>query len=638
MPYRTDSTVPVRRPMYKSYFNFSEDPFTISPNPRFLYLSERHREALAHLQYGVRENSGFILLTGEIGTGKTTVWRCLASRMPDDVRLAVVLNPRLSESELVESICDEFGIAYEPGRGLKHLVDALNRHLLALHERGERAVLIVEEAQNLDTMLLEQLRLLTNLETDESKLLQIILVGQPELLDKIDGPQLRQLRQRVTARYHLTSLDADEVRAYVAHRLEVVGGGLGLFTEQALLRLTRVSAGIPRLINLICSRALLGCFSEDKRQVDLRVIEQAACEVLGERPEQALAASPVSSPAPFAVTPRRGFAVAAGVALLAAGIWLYGGAPSVPGDSRPLVQGDGPQAAAEVAQAPAEESAGVVAAAPPVSQAPQAPPLGHTLWIQRPGSAKAPAAGPAATPAILPGTPPRTAPAADWRDGVAPSMSGERASGERASGEVPDSAPYRTLFALWGVELPRELTESPCEYALRHGLDCWHRRGSFDSVERVNRPALLKMVARRDGRPFYAVLNGVGDDGSLQMNVAGDAVVVARRELDEVWTGEYTLLWRRPSGYRDTIYPGDKNDTVRWVAQGLSELTNNPSLARHSSVYSLALENQVRGFQYHCGLFVDGLVGKETLIRLSALVRKEPLLRDDVLSCRSRLG
>ena len=613
--------------MYKSYFNFSEDPFTISPNPRFLYLSERHREALAHLQYGVRENGGFILLTGEIGTGKTTVWRCLASRMPDDVHLAVVLNPRLSESELVESICDEFGVAYEPGRGLKHLVDALNRHLLALHERGERAVLIVEEAQNLDATLLEQLRLLTNLETDESKLLQIILIGQPELLDKIDGPQLCQLRQRVTARYHLTSLDADEVRAYVAHRLEMVGGGLGLFTEQALLRLTRVSAGIPRLINLICSRALLGCFSEDQRQVDLRVIEQAAREVLGERPEQALAASPVAAPSPFAVTPRRGFAVAAGVALLAAGIWFFGGAPSVPVDSPPLAQGGGPPGVAEVAQAAVEEDAALVAAVPPVSQAPQAPPLGHTLWIQRPGSTEEPVADPAA-PAVIPGTPSRAASAADWRDGGA----------RKASGEAPDSGAYRMLFSLWDVELPRELTESPCEYALRHGLDCWHRRGSFDSVERVNRPALLKMVARRDGRPFYAVLNGVGDDGLLQVNVAGDAVVVARRELDEVWTGEYTLLWRRPSGYRDTIYPGDKNETVRWVARGLSGLTNNPSLARHSSVYSPTLENQVRGFQYHCGLFVDGLVGKETLIRLSALVREEPLLRDDVLACRSRLG
>ncbi len=611
--------------MYQSYFNFSEDPFTISPNPRFLYLSERHREALAHLQYGVRENSGFILLTGEVGTGKTTVWRCLASRLPDDVHLAVVLNPRLSESELVESICDEFGVACEPaGRGLKRLVDALNRHLLALHERGERAVLIVEEAQNLDATLLEQLRLLTNLETDESKLLQIILVGQPELLDKIDGPQLRQLRQRVTARYHLTSLDADEVRAYVAHRLEMVGGGLGLFTEQALLRLTRVSAGIPRLINLICSRALLGCFSEDKRQVDLRVIEQAAHEVLGEKPEQAAFASPLSSPAPFGVTPRRGLAVAAGLALLAAGIWLYGGSLSAPDDPPLLVQGDGPKAASEVARAAEEKSVGLVAAAPPVSQVPQSPPVAHTLWVQRPGSITAPAAGSLAAPAA----PPRAEPAADWRDGVA----------AKTPGEAPDSGPYRALFALWGVELPRELTESPCEYALRHGLDCWHRRGSFDSVERVNRPALLKMVARRGGQPFYAVLNGVTADGLLQMNVAGAAIAVARRELEEVWTGEYTLLWRRPSGYIDTIYPGDKNDTVRWVARQLAGLMNNPPLARHSSVYSPALENHVRGFQHHCGLFVDGLVGKETLIRLSALVRKEPLLRDDAPSCRSRLG
>ena len=611
--------------MYESYFNFSEDPFTISPNPRFLYLSERHREALAHLQYGVRENSGFILLTGEVGTGKTTVWRCLAGQMPDDVHLAVVLNPRLSENDLVESICDEFGVAYESGCGLKRLLHALNRHLLALHERGERAVLIVEEAQNLDATLLEQLRLLTNLETDESKLLQIILIGQPELLDKIDGPQLRQLRQRVTARFHLTSLNADEVRAYVAHRLEMVGGGIGLFTEQALLHLTSLSAGIPRLINLICSRALLGCFSVDKRQVDLRVIEQAAREVLGERPGRAATAPRLPSPLPFGVTPRRGLAVAAGLALLAIGVWLYGGAPPTPGDVPLLAEGVAPRDVPPVAAAVEGSDAGSLAATPGASPAPQPPSAAHTLWVQRPGLSAVPAAAPSVAAR---GTPPRGEPAADWRDGVAAA----------ASGETPDSGAYRKLFALWDVELPRELTESPCEYALRHGLDCWHRRGSFDSVERVNRPALLKMVARRGGQPFYVMLNGVSDDGLLQMYVAGGVVAVARRELDEVWTGEYTLLWRRPSGYVDTIYPGDKNDTVRWVARWLSELTNDSSLARHSSVYSPALENHVRGFQHHCGLFVDGLVGKETLIRLSALVREEPLLRDDVLSCRSRLG
>lgn len=626
--------------MYQSYFNFSEAPFTISPNPRFLYLSERHREALAHLQYGLQENGGFILLTGEVGTGKTTVWRCLASQIPDSVHLAVVLNPRLTESDLIESVCDEFGVAYEAGCGLKRMVDALNRHLLELHERGERAVLIVEEAQNLEPALLEQLRLLTNLETDESKLLQIILIGQPELLDKIDSPGLRQLRQRITARFHLTSLNAAEVRAYIAHRLDIVGGSSALFSDGALLRLAKRSGGIPRLINLICDRALLGCFSENKHRVDTRILEQAAREVLGgvsgkgtrNAARRAFAGVSIGAPVgalagAVAGAPARAGVAVAGLALLAASVWFYGGLRSAPpGDAAPThaqgaaikdaIQGAGLDNETQLAEAP-----------PPVTQVTPPPALdvvpavAHTLLLQQ--SAGAPRTLSRATPPTSAPPPP-----ADWRDDV----------GGRAPGGAPDNAPYHTLFGFWNIELPRELAESPCEYAVRHGLDCWHRRGSLGSIERANRPALLKMVARRDGHPFYAVLEGFTASGLVRLHVAGGGVDVARHELDEVWTGEYTLLWRRPAGYLNTLYPGDKNDTVRWVAQRMATLTGDRSLLQHSTVYSPALENRIRNFQRHCGLFVDGLVGKETLIRINSLTGKAPLLRDDVLSCRSRLG
>jgi len=688
--------------MYQSYFNFPEAPFTISPNPRFLYLSDRHREALAHLQYGLQENGGFILLTGEVGTGKTTVWRCLAGQIPDSVHLAVVLNPRLTESDLIESVCDEFGVAYEANCGIKRMVDALNRHLLQLHERGERAVLIVEEAQNLEPELLEQLRLLTNLETDESKLLQIILIGQPELLDKIDSPALRQLRQRITARFHLTSLNADEVRAYIAHRLSIVGGGLELFSDRALLRLAKHSGGIPRLINLICDRALLGCFSENKHRVDTRILDRAAREVLGGAPEKgarkrarkaarrALAGVSGGSPAgasmgasarafagALAGAPARAGVAAAGLALIAASVWFYGGPRSAPpGDAAPLhAQGAATKPAVKGA-APGNET--LLAAAPPAEPLPvtqSAPPsaVAHTMLLQQ--SAGAPRTTPRTTP------PPSAAPPpADWRDGVAVLTPGNAANSEpgaapgnglgdatnnqsntapgnelnNGSGNAtnaaqsnapntgpnaaPDNAPYRTLFGFWDIELPRELAESPCQYALRHGLDCWHRRGGLGSIERANRPALLKMVARRDGHPFYAVLEGFTASGLVRLHVAGAGVDVARHELDEVWTGEYTLLWRRPAGYLNTLYPGDKNDTVRWVAQRLATLTGDRSLLRHSTVYTPALENRIRNFQRHCGLFVDGLVGKETLIRINSLTGKAPLLRDDVLSCRSRLG
>ena len=267
--------------MYERYFNLSENPFTIAPNPRYFYLSAQHREALAHLQYGLNENGGFILLTGEVGTGKTTAWRCLVENLPTDVNLAIVLNPRINEIELLETICDELGIAYEQGSGIKKLTDALNRHLLDTYARHRRTIVIVEEAQNISAEVLEQLRLLTNLETNESKLLQIILIGQPELLEKLSDPQLRQLRQRIIAHFHLKPFNLKDVRAYVHHRLSVAGASSRLFSDAAIRKLTKHSQGIPRLINLICDRALLGCFSEERGHVDARIVSRAANEVFG---------------------------------------------------------------------------------------------------------------------------------------------------------------------------------------------------------------------------------------------------------------------------------------------------------------------------------------------------------------------
>ncbi len=316
--------------MYQDHFKLGDRPFAITPDPRYLFLSERHREALAHLLYGVTESGGFIQLTGEVGTGKTTLTRTLLSQLPANVDAALVYNPRITLVEFLETICDELGVVRAPGPPTpKALTDALNRHLLAAHQRGRRTVLVVDEAQNLDTELLEQVRLLTNLETHREKLLQILLIGQPELRDTLARNDLRQLAQRVTARYHLEPLDAYETVAYVRHRLEVAGAREDLFTTGALRAVHRFSGGIPRLVNIVCDRALLGAFADGARRVDTGMVRRAAREVSGEL-----------------VAPRtRGFAwaaVAALVATVAVGIvWLETHLPPGPPEmvvvKRPVV-------------------------------------------------------------------------------------------------------------------------------------------------------------------------------------------------------------------------------------------------------------------------------------------------------------
>src|SRR6056297_188371 len=250
--------------MYLEHFGLLESPFSIAPDPGYLYMSERHREALAHLLYGLKTDGGFVLLTGEVGTGKTTICRSLLDQIPDHVDLAYVFNPKVTATELLETICDELQIERPTTASVKALVDLLNQHLLDNHARERKTVLLIDEAQNLSAEVLEQLRLLTNLETSRRKLLQIILLGQPELRDLINRPQMSQLAQRVTARYHLKPLEKHDIAAYVAHRLKVAGCDRPLFTSGAIRRISCLSRGVPRLINLLCDRALLGALTQQK--------------------------------------------------------------------------------------------------------------------------------------------------------------------------------------------------------------------------------------------------------------------------------------------------------------------------------------------------------------------------------------
>src|ERR1700722_12169485 len=269
--------------MYLAFFGIAEKPFAITPDPRYLYLSARHADALAHLVYGINEAGGFIQLTGEVGTGKTTTIRSLLARAPKNAEIALILNPRLSASEFLHALCEELGLAADDSSDTqtKAMVDLLNRYLLNAHAHGQRVVLIVDEAQNLAPDVLEQVRLLTNLETETHKLLQIILIGQPELRKLLARENLRQIAQRITARFHLDPLSRDETYAYVRHRLRVAGATTDIFTRGSLREIYRISGGIPRVINILCDRAMLGAYTQELHQVPGSLVRRAGAEIFG---------------------------------------------------------------------------------------------------------------------------------------------------------------------------------------------------------------------------------------------------------------------------------------------------------------------------------------------------------------------
>jgi general secretion pathway protein A len=346
--------------MYAQHFRLRREPFSIAPDPRFLYMSEQHREALAHLLYGVGGGGGFVLLTGEIGAGKTTVCRGFLEQIPAQCDVAYIFNPKLTVLELLRTVCEEFRIALPDGAAtVKDLVDALNAFLLRAHAAGRHAVLIIDEAQSLAPELLEQLRLLTNLETHERKLLQIVLIGQPELREMLARPGLEQLAQRVIARYHLGALSERETPNYVRHRLAVAGGSKLPFEAEALARIHGYTGGVPRRINLLADRALLGAYAQGLRKVDRKTLDHAAREVFDLRPAAARR--------PWLL----GLGAAAAAALAGAGLWA---AWPAAGPEAPRVAGAASAAGAGAVAAGRAAAAAASAAAPaPAASAPALP-------------------------------------------------------------------------------------------------------------------------------------------------------------------------------------------------------------------------------------------------------------------------
>jgi general secretion pathway protein A len=553
--------------MYTSFYGLAEKPFSITPDPRYLFLSERHAEALAHLLYGIDDAGGFVQLTGEVGTGKTTMVRSLLAQVPDHADVALILNPRVTPLEFLLAICDELHVPHrESMRGsVKALVDALNAYLLEAHSHGRRVVVIVDEAQQLPTDTLEQVRLLTNLETETRKLLQIILVGQPELRDVLARNDLRQLAQRITGRYHLDPLTETEAAAYVRHRMKVAGSTADVFTTGALTELHRLSKGIPRVINVLADRALLGAYTVEQHRVTQKLVREAATEVYGRAP-----APPRWYGWAF------GAAAATGAVVVVAALWLLiGGSDEAP---TAATAASPPAAAARPVAAPA--SAGTAVAASP--------------------AAGTPAAGtPAASTAPVTPTAAATAP-------LAPLL----ANGGGSTGTDPA---FAQLFALWKVPFDAAGAR-PCEQATAHGLECLAQRGTLAQLRRLNRPAIVSLVTP-DGAEHQVVVSQLRD-ATARIDLAGRAYEVDLNDLQRYWFGDFLILWRPPLPMARTLSPGMRGAEVRWLRQGLLQLRGEPPRTGASDVYDGELAKLVEDFQRANRLTVDGIAGQQTQVML----------------------
>lgn len=591
--------------MYQDHFHLKQEPFSIAPDPSFLYLSSGHSEALAHLMYGF-SHGGFVLITGEVGTGKTTLLRNLLKQTPDDLDVAFILNPRLTVRELLETLCEELGVAYDIDATVtvKQFIDALNKHLLSTHYSGRSTVVIIDEAQNLSPAVLEQIRLLTNLETDEKKLLRIILLGQPELADLLARQELRQLAQRITARYHLRQLNKHDSYAYVVHRLSRAGGNPHIFTLGALHRLYRLSKGIPRLINIIADRALLGAYVEDNQRVSARVVSRAADEVLGRQPRLRIWAATTV------------FCIGlAGVA------WAYfDPLAAIERKSSETLARTDPRATISQASAPAAIVATIEAttettndAITPVSSDREfASHLASDLAgdpSRSPSLNPSPNDEPAAPAANEP-----AAPAAASRT-TAPGASRTLISRPADSTYSAQRRAYAAVFDRWGVDYLDTLTDLiPCDFAPSAGLQCLSRHGSWSDIERLNLPVVLELWDDQPS-PYYVALTQLGE-ATLTLHIGEATITATPRDLRDLWYGAYVVLWQTPPGYYGSLRQGDHHQTVSWLRQQLAVL-GTPSTADDAQFFGPRLHAAVVEFQLAEGLLTDGIVGPATWIRLA---------------------
>ena len=559
--------------MYTAYFGLKREPFSIAPDPRFLYMSERHREALAHLLYGLDSGGGFVLLSGEIGAGKTTVCRCFLERMPKRCNVAYIFNPKLTVVELLQSVCSEFRIPLpsHSAATVKDYIDPLNDFLLKTHAVGQNNVLIIDEAQNLSIDVLEQLRLLTNLETNERKLLQIILIGQPELRDMLARPELEQLAQRVTARFHLDALSEAETVQYIRHRLTVAGmRGAVPFDSEARSRIHQLARGVPRRINLLCDRALLGAYSTGQSRVNSEIVDRAADEVFGRGESRTLARTRVLNSAH-----RAGWWAFGGLALLCLfGLVTWAAKERMRSQTVTVAPA---LAAASAAVSPASAAARAAASAASTSTA---------------TSASAPVA------AVSTG--------ADSLSSLSALLSTEDAA-------------LRELLPLWKVNLSgTDSTVDACAAAQRAQVYCLRSKSNLAVIRQLNRPGIVTLFDAKD-QPHYALLTALTSQ-TATLRAGGVLRTVPLWALAAVWRGDFATLWKAPSDYRAMLQMGSSGSGVQQLSVQLAALQGQASPVAPASgvfVFDGALKAKVEAFQVSQGFTPDGVVGPTTFMQLN---------------------
>ncbi len=588
--------------MYNEYFGFKEAPFSIAPDPRYLYMTAQHREALAHLVFGLNSEGGCILLTGEVGTGKTTICRCLLEQIPDQANVALVLNPKVSEIELLETICDELKISYpDSNNSVKTYTDRIYQFLIESNRKNEKTVLIIDEAQNLSSKVLEQLRLLTNLETNQRKLLQIIILGQPELLDILARTEMRQLAQRITARFHLQPLTRNEVKAYVSHRLAVAGQNIQLFPENSIKLLFKLSNGVPRLINILCDRALLGAYVESQHAVNPPIIKKAATEVFGELRNVEKQHKNRQWLYPIAAL--------SGITIIAIALFLYltlSPAGSINSNKDYLNNQLADTAGNQDQNTAAETSR------------PDDEPL-HT-----------PSSDPAEVSTGIATEKPVEVAVTDEDIMQLESNEENIDSTEESTGDEVQSSyhniekildnknsdqisAYQALFKAWNHTYNNKILTTACNQAKTFSLRCLHKQGNLNSLKAHNRPAVLTLM-NKQGEMRHITITSIQDElATVYSN--NTEYIIKLSDLDQYWYGQFILLWRKPDNYSSAIIPGDSGTIVDWLTGHFTDNSSTDKLL--TNAYDEALIEKVKAFQSQHGLAADGIVGPVTIIHLN---------------------
>lgn len=571
--------------MYNKYFGFKESPFAIAPDPRYLYMTPQHREALAHLVYGLNSEGGCILLTGEVGTGKTTICRCLLEQIPSQAKVALVLNPKVNEIELLETICDELKISYPAGENnsLKIYTDRIYTFLIESNRKNEKTVLIIDEAQNLDSKVLEQLRLLTNLETNQRKLLQIIILGQPELLNILARTEMRQLAQRITARFHLQPLSRQEMKAYISHRLGVAGQNIQIFPDNCIKLLFKLSKGVPRLINILCDRALLGTYVENDYIVKPHVVKKAAHEVFGELKNVEQQQKNKLWLYPLAI-----FSAISIIVIVA--ILLF--TPSINYDAilkeatiakkviteplvKPLQEVEHQEIAMEAQPEVIDTPVKLEQKAEQVNKAQQTDITPATAAIKE---------------------------YANLEDILTDST-------------FDPASAYQQLFTQWDVSYNSKTKTTACKQAEAYSLQCLYKHGNINSLKIHNRPAVLTLL-NAQGKARHITITSI-DDNFATVFSNNNEYLIKLDDIDKYWYGQFILLWRKPESYSSIITPGDRGKVISWLSEQFTQ-ANDERPSGIASTYDDTLIEKVKSFQVDHGLTADGIVGPITIIYLNA--------------------